>query len=116
MLQSDEIKLQSFELQDVIGKQIYCADGVKRYVESIAYSHAHPTRVLINEIQEEETQGGAWVHVLDLSCQMYKTPRPTPEQIAAFNRAMSSMRWVPDVNYDKQGNIVLPSGIVVPKT
>lgn len=116
MLESDEIRLQSFDLKDVLGRMITCADGVTRYVETISYSHMYPTRVLINEIQEEETPGGAWVHALDLSCQMFGNQRPSPQQIAHFNKAMSAFKWVPDVNYDRQGNIVLPSGIVVPRT
>lgn len=113
MLESDGVKLQGFDLRDVLGKTILCEDGVRRKVESIAYSHRYPTRVLVNEIIEDETPGGAYVHALSLSCQMFKNPIPTQEQKDAFDRVMGAMRWQPERTVDKNGMTKLPSGILV---
>lgn len=112
MLESDELRLQSFNLRDVVGKTIMCEDGVKRRVEQISYSHRYADKVLINEILEDETPGGAWVHVLSLSCQMYGNPLPTVEQKRAFTRFARSLRW--NQSKDQEG-ITLPSGIVLPQ-
>ncbi len=97
MLETDNgIKLQAYNLRDVIGRTIECEDGVKRRVEQISYSHRFADKVLINEVNEDETPGGAWVHVLSLSCQMFGNPMPTKEQKDAFNRMVRAFRWQSD--------------------
>lgn len=111
MLEGDGVRLQAFELQDVIGKVIECDDGVKRRVEDISYSHRYADKVLINQVNEDETPGGAWVHCLSLACQMYKLPIPTVEQKRAFSRAMGAFRWQPERRTD--GMVKLPSGLLI---
>lgn len=110
MLESDGVRLQSFNLRDCLGKKITCEDGVVRYVETISYSQRYADKVLVNEVNEDETPGGAWVHCLSLSCQMYGNPLPTKEQKAAFSRAMRAFRWEPE---QKKGPRVTPSGLIV---
>jgi hypothetical protein len=111
----DGLQLKAFNLRDVLGKTIECEDGVKRRVEQISYSERYADKVLINEIIEDETPGGAWVHVLSLSCQMLGKPLPTPEQKRAATRVFSSMRFRPEdkiVGKDRD-MVELPSGLVV---
>lgn len=117
MFESEGVKLQSFNFRDVIGKNIVCEDGVIRRVEQISYSHRYADKVLINEVNEDETPGGAWVHVLSLNCQMYGNPIPTEEQKLAFTNMCKAFRWQQDDQSgqnDGKGNRVLPSGIVLP--
>jgi hypothetical protein len=116
----DGIKLQTFSYDDVIGRTIICADGVARKVEQLSPSYRYPTRVLVNEINEDETPGGAWVHMLSLACQMYGDPLPTPEQIQHFNKWANAIDWQPESQRDGktklQGGVVrLPSGLLVNK-
>lgn len=116
MFESDDgLRLQGFNLRDVIGRTIVCDDGVKRKVEQISHSFRYPTRVLINEVNEDETPGGSWVHALSLSCQMMGNPLPTPEQRAAFDRVMSAMSFVPDPEHQRGDLVTLPSGLKVYK-
>lgn len=116
MLESDGLKLQSFNFRDVLGRNITCEDGVTRRVEQISYSHRYADMVLINEVNEDETPGGCFVHVLSLNCQMFGNPLPTPEQKRAFSRAMGAFRWQQDdqAGQDTKAGRVLPSGIVLP--
>lgn len=110
----DGVVLQAFNLRDVVGKNIVCDDGVKRRVEQITRSQRYADKVLVNEINEDETPGGAFVHVLSLHCQMFGLSVPTKEQMHAFSRAMRAFRWQPDPN-EVPGTITLPSGIIVPQ-
>lgn len=114
MLQSDGLELRAFNFRDVIGRTIECEDGVKRRVEQISYSHRYADKVLINEVNEDETPGGAWVHVLSLSCQMHGNPVPTVEQKKAFTRMASALRWQPDPTEGGSGFVKTPSGLVIP--
>lgn len=107
----DGLRLQAFNLRDVIGKNIICDDGVKRKVEQISYSQRYADKVLINEVNEDETPGGTWVHALSLSCQMMGMPLPSVEQKRAFSRVMSAFKWQQDGN---QEGVTLPSGIILP--
>lgn len=111
MLSSDGVELQAFNLRDVLGKNIKCQDGVVRRVETISYSQRYADKVLVNEVNEDETPGGAWVHVLSLSCQMFGNPIPTPEQMKAFSRMASALRWQPEKR--KDGLVQLPSGLLI---
>lgn len=108
----DGLQLKAFNLKDVVGKTIECEDGVKRRVEFISYSHRYADKVIVNEILEDETPGGAWVHVLSLSCQMHGNPIPTEEQKRAFTRVAKALRWQPESSGD--GFVRTPSGIVIP--
>lgn len=113
MLESDDgLRLKAFNYNDVIGRNILCEDGVTRKVEQLSPSYRFADMVLINEINEDETPGGAWVHMLSLSCQMYGMPLPTPEQKRAFSRVMNAFRWQQERN---QEGIQLPSGIILPQ-
>lgn len=110
----DGINIKTFHLRDVVGRIITCDDGVRRKVEQISYSHRYPTRVLVNEVNEDETFGGTWVHALSLSCQMHGDPLPTKEQRDAFDRAMSAFSFEPEP--ERTGGFrTLPSGIVIPE-
>lgn len=111
-LESDDgLRLQAFSYNDVIGKNIVCDDGVTRRVEQLAPSFQFADKVLINEINEDETPGGAWVHMLSLSCQMYGNPLPTIEQMRAFSKFAMAMRWHQEPH---EKGVTLPSGIVLP--
>lgn len=113
MLEADDgLRLQGFALRDVLGRDIMCEDGIYRRVQTISYSHRYAEKVLINEIEEDESPGGAWVHALSLACQMHGKPLPTPEQKAAFSRMMSAFRFVPDREH-RRGEVVTPSGLIL---
>lgn len=116
MLETDNgIQLTTFHLSDVVGRTIICDDGVSRRVEQISHSYRYADKVLINEINEDENPGGAWVHALSLSCQMYGRPLPTMEQKKAFSRTMGAFRFEPEEDQVMPGFIKLPSGILLSK-
>jgi hypothetical protein len=109
----DGVRVNGFHLRDVVGRNITCEDGVTRKVEQISYSHRYAEKVLINEINEDETPGGAWVHALSLACQMHGDPLPTEEQKRHFNKIWKAMRFVPDEGQTMPGSIVTPGGIIL---
>jgi hypothetical protein len=109
----DGITIKGFSLRDVVGRQIRCDDGVTRKVEQISYSQKHMDRVLVNEINEDETPGGTWVHALSLGCQMNGSPIPTQEQMDAFSRVVKALRFQPEDESTPKSKYMLPSGLVV---
>lgn len=116
MLTTDDgIVLSTFALRDVIGRSITCDDGVTRHVEAISYSHRYADKVLINDVNEDETPGGAWVHALSLACQMCGTKMPTVEQKKSFSRTMGAFRFQPEEDASTPGYIKLPSGLLLSK-
>jgi hypothetical protein len=116
MLETDDgITLQGFHLRDAIGRVIVCEDGVSRRVEQISHSMKYSDMLLVNEVQEEETPGGAWVHALSLACQMCGRKLPTVEQKKAFSRTMNAFRFEPEESAQTPGFFQLPSGLVLKK-
>jgi hypothetical protein len=112
MLETDDgIVLKGFHLRDAIGRNIICDDGVQRRVEQISHSYRYADKVLINEVNEDETPGGAWVHALSLACQMHGGRLPTQEEKRAFSRTMQAFRFEPE--RDRLGTFRLPSGISI---
>lgn len=110
---NDGVRIKGFNLSDVVGRNIVCEDGVTRRVEQISHSFRFADKVLINEINEDETPGGAWVHILSLGAQMHGEPLPTKAQKQACSRVFESMRFVPTEDVVTPGFIKLPSGLVV---
>lgn len=108
MLETDDgVRVKkAFSLDDVVGRAIVCDDGVTRRVQQICHSLRYPDRLLVNEIDEDETPGGAWVHALSLACQMHGNPVPTKEQMQAASRYWGAHRFVPD-----NKPLTTPSGI-----
>ncbi len=114
MLETDDgIVLSTFSLKDVVGRTIRCEDGIDRRVEQITYSQRYADKVLINEINEDETPGGAWVHALSLSCQMTGSKLPNDEQKKAFSRTMQAFQFVPEEAMPQPEYVKLPSGLVI---
>jgi hypothetical protein len=111
----DGIVLSTFHLRDVVGRKIRCEDGIDRYVEQISYSQRYADKVLVNELNEDETPGGAWVHALSLACQMCGSPLPTLEQKKAFTRTMQAFKFQPEEDAHTPGFIKLPSGLLLSK-
>lgn len=114
MIETDDgIQIKGFHLRDVVGRMIKCEDGITRKVEQISYSHRFADKVLVNEIIEDDTPGGSWVHVLSLSCQMHGQPIPTLDQKKAFSRTASALRFRPEEDAHTPGFVKLPSGLLV---
>jgi hypothetical protein len=111
----DGIVLNSFHLRDVLGRNITCEDGVTRRVEQISHSYKYTDMLLINEVNEDETPGGMYVHALSLACQMTGTKLPTADQKKAFSRTMNAFRFQPEEDQATPGFIRLPSGLLVSK-
>lgn len=109
----DGIVINGFQLRDVVGRSIICEDGVCRKVEQISYSQRFADKVLVNEINEDETPGGAWVHVLSLARQMHDQTPATMDQKKAFSRTMGAIRFEPERDALMPGFIKLPSGILL---
>lgn len=113
MLETDDgIRIDGFQLRDVLGRMIKCEDGVTRKVEQISHSYKFADKVLINEVNEDETPGGAWVHVLSLAAQMTSGTLPTLEQKKSFSRMAGALRFEPERDRNT-GMIKLPSGLLV---
>lgn len=114
MIETDDgIRISGFHLSDCIGRSVICEDGVNRRIEQISASQMYADKVLINEVNEDETPGGAWVHVLSLSSQMHGTGVPTREQTKAFSRTMNAIKFRPESGQTMPGFVKLPSGIIL---
>lgn len=111
----DGITLQTFPLSEVIGRTIICEDGVARRVEQISHSYRFADMVLINEVNEDETPGGSWVHALSLACQMCGKRLPTKAEKQAFSRTMNAFRFEPEEDQRMPGFFRLPSGLILSK-
>jgi hypothetical protein len=111
----DGIVLQCFHLRDVLGRNITCEDGVTRRVEQISHSFRYSDMLLLNEVNEDELQGGAYVHALSLACQMTGTKLPTVDQKKAFSRTMNAFRFQPEEDPSTPGFIRMPSGLLISK-
>lgn len=116
MLETDDgIVLQGFNLRDAVGRMIVCEDGVTRKCEQISHSMRYADMFLLNEVNEDETPGGCWVHALSLACQMHGLPLPTKEQKKAFGRTMNAFRFEPEEDQHMPGFFRMPSGLILSK-
>lgn len=114
MLETDDgIVLSGFALRDVVGRNITCEDGVTRRVEQISHSQRFSDMLLVNEVNEDETPGGSWVHALSLACQMNGAALPTVDQKKSFSRTMNAFRFQPEEDQTMPGFFRLPSGLLV---
>ena len=118
MLEADGIRTPNeFKLSDAIGRNIICDDGITRKVEQISHSYVCPGKLLINEVNEDETPGGAWVSALSLTCQMLGKPVPTREQVEAHFKVLRALRFSDDpklaTGTPEPGMIELKSGLVI---
>lgn len=114
MLETDDgIVLNTFPLSEVLGRTITCNDGVTRRVEQISHSMRFTDMLLINEVNEDETPGGAYVHALSLACQMHGLPIPTKEKMEAASRTWNAFRFSPEPDAAMPGFFKLPSGLLI---
>lgn len=115
MLESNDgaIRIKGFSLNDCIGRNVKCEDGVTRRIIQITPSQRYYDMFLVNEVNEDETPGGTWVHALELTCMMHGEPPPTKEQKVAFSKAMSAVGFLPEPDQTMPGYTKLPSGIIL---
>ena len=116
MLETDDgIRLSGFHLRDVVGRNIVCEDGITRKVEQISHSMKYSDMILVNEVDEDDTPGGSWVHCLSLAAQMCGRRLPTKEEKQAFSRTMNAFRFEPEEDAHTPGFLKLPSGVLISK-
>lgn len=74
-------------LQEAVGKEILCEDGVVRLVTKIQHSAGNFKFALVNENDQD---GGYLVHLYKLFAQLRNEPEPPADLLAQFDKICDS--------------------------
>jgi hypothetical protein len=74
-------------IDQALERLVLCEDGQVRLVQTISYSMVYSSMAVVNEFIPGEN-GGAFVHLLKLFCQLYGLPVPGEAEVRAYDEAV----------------------------
>lgn len=104
------------DIQEALGRNIICDDGIPRVVVNITMSLRHPDKCIINETDTDD-ESGHFVHTLSLVCQIMGKSLPDKDTQAAASRLWGSYKYT-DHKHPRERLaakwLATKSGLVVP--
>lgn len=70
-------------IERAIGQTVTCEDGKDRLVETISYSVPYRQMAVVNELDQD---GGAFVHLYRLFCQLEGLPAPSTAEMRRYDQ------------------------------